>query len=230
MAHRGLHDDELQENTLGAVEAAVEADYAVEVDLRLTADGGLVVIHDGVLDRTTEATGLVRDWTLDDLRAVRVRGSEETLPSVTDLLALVAGRSALLLELKAPVAPIDKGRMASAIAKALAGYGGAAAVMTFDPDLLSLLRQALPTTPAGILAGGEERHTTLVTRFGRDFMLHAPRTRPDFVGYYAVALPHPAVSLLRRKRPVLAWTVRSRREAERLRPDVDQIIFEGFRA
>ncbi len=188
------------------------------------------MIHDPRLDRTTDASGLVRDLPLDDLRAVRVRGSDETLPSITDLLALVGGRSTLFLELKAPVAVVDKGRMASALAKALAGYGGAVAAMTFDPDLLSLLRPTLPTTPLGILAGGEERGTPLITRFGRDFMLHSPRTRPDFVGYYAVALPHPAVSLARRTRPVLAWTVRSRQEAARLAPYVDQIIFEGFHA
>lgn len=212
------------------MEAAVEADYAVEVDLHLTADGGLIVIHDGRLERTTEATGAVRDLPLDELRAVTVRGSDETLPSITDLLALVSGRSALFLELKAPASMLDKGRMASAITKALAGYSGAAAVMTFDPDLLGMLRPALPSTPLGILAGDEERHTPLLTRFGRDFLLHMPRTRPDFVSYYAVALPHPAVSLAHRRRPVLAWTVRSRQEAERLRPYVDQIIFEGFRA
>lgn len=206
------------------------AGYAVEVDLHLTRDGGLVVIHDDRLERTTEAEGAVGGLALDELRTVRIRGSDETLPSLADLLALVSGRSTLFLELKAPAGEADKARMAAAVAAALARYAGAAAVMTFDPDLLVLVRRALPTTPAGILAGGEERGTPLLTRFGRDFLLHLPRTQPDFVGYYAIALPHPAVSLARRKRPVLAWTVRSRAEAARLARHVDQIIFEGFHA
>ena len=230
VAHRGLHDETLAENTLGAVEAAIAADYAVEVDLQLTADGGLVVSHDATLDRTTAVTGRIRDRTLDELRAVPIRGTDETLSSITDLLALTSGRAALFIELKAPRADEDKARMASAIARALSAYGGAAAVMTFDPDLLALLRRALPDTPRGILAGGEGKGPSLVSRFGRDMMLHAPRTRPDFVGYYATALPHPGPTLSRRKRPVLAWTVRSKAEADRLRPHVDQIIFEGFQA
>jgi len=218
------------ENSLDAVEAAVEAGYAVEVDFQLTADGGLVMIHDAALDRTTTETGRVGDRTLDELRAVTLRGTDETLSSVTDLLALVSGRAPLFIELKAPHAQEEKARMAAAITRALSGYGGAAAVMTFDPDLLALLRPALPDTPLGILAGGESRRAALVARFGRDMLLHMPRTRPDFVSYFAMALPHPAVSLARRRRPVLAWTVRSAQEAARLAPHADQIIFENFRA
>jgi glycerophosphoryl diester phosphodiesterase len=212
------------------VEAAVEADYAVEVDLRLSADGGLVVIHDATLDRTTTGTGAVADRTLDELREIPLSGSDETLSSITDLLALVSGRAPLFLELKAPPAQENKARMAAAITRALAGYGGAAAVMTFDPDLLALLRRSLRDTPLGILAGGESQRASLVNRFGRDMLLHMPRTQPDFVAYHATALPHPAVRLARRKRPVLAWTVRSAREAASLAPHCDQIIFENFRA
>lgn len=231
IAHRGLHDDAAAENTLAAVEAAIEADYAVEVDLRLTADGGLVVAHDATLDRTTTATGRIIDRTLDELRAIPLRSSDETLSSVTDLLALVSGRAVLFLELKSPQRHEDKGRITAAVARALAGYGGAAAAMTFDPDLLALLRHALPDTPRGILAGGERKHVPFVVRFGRDMMLHGPSTRPDFVAYHATALPHPGPSLARRRgRPVLAWTVRSRTEAARLAAHADQIIFEGFAA
>ncbi|WP_319005090.1 glycerophosphodiester phosphodiesterase family protein [Acuticoccus sediminis] len=229
IAHRGLHGASHVENTLGAVEAAIEAGYAVEVDLQLTADGGLVVTHDSTLDRMTNATGRVADRTLDELRAITITGSDETFSSITDLLALTSGRSPLFLEAKAPVHPAAKAAMTSAITRALSEYGGAAAVMTFDPDLLALLRKALPDTPLGILAGGEE-HGSLVSRFGRDMLLHTPRTRPDFVSYYATALPHPGPSIARRRgRPVLAWTVRSPMEAKRLAPYVDQIIFEDFR-
>lgn len=218
----------MPENSLLAVEAAIERDYAVEVDLQLSADGALVMIHDRTLDRTTLGTGPVAAQSLDALRATRLRGADGTLSSITDLLALTSGRAPLFLELKSPVPHPAKAIMAAAITKALAGYGGAAAVMTFDPELLSLLRKALPDTPLGILAGGEGRGPSLVSRFGRDAMLHSPVTKPDFIGYYATALPHPAVSLRRRKRPVLAWTVRSAAEANRLAPYVDQIIFEHF--
>ncbi len=211
------------------MEAAIEAGFAVEVDLQLTADAGLVINHDATLDRTTDGTGRISDYPLDDLRRIRIRGSDETLSSVTDLLALTSGRAPLFIELKSPADPTAKVAMASVITRALAGYSGAVALMTFDPDLLALLRPALKDTPLGILAGGEE-HGSLISRFGRDMMLHTPRTKPDFVSYYAVALPHPGPALQRRRgRPVLSWTVRSAAEAKRIEPYVDQIIFEDFR-
>lgn len=229
IAHRGLHDEETPENTLAAVEAAVEADYAVEVDLQLTADGGLVVLHDATLERTTAGSGPAATHSLEALRAVAMRGCDETLSSLDDLLALVSGRAVLFLEAKSPRPMEAKAAMTRAIAKALGGYGGAAAVMTFDPDLLALLRRAVPKTPLGILAGGEDRRASLVARVGRDFILHSPRTKPDFVAYHAPALPHPGPARTRGKRPVLAWTVRSRAEADRLTRHADQIIFENFR-
>lgn len=218
------------ENSLAAVEEAIAADYAVEVDLQLTADGGLAVIHDAALNRTTERDGAVADYTLEELRTVPLRHCDETVSSLTDLLALTGGRTGLFLELKAPATQPGRAAMAAAITRALATYSGAAAVMTFDPDLLAMLRPALPDTPLGILAGGMGRGPSLTTRVGRDFMLHTPRTKPDFVAYYGIALPHPGPARQRRKRKVLAWTVRSRVEADRLARHVDQIIFEGFRA
>lgn len=229
IAHRGLHGDGLAENSLGAVEAAIEEGYSVEVDLRLTRDGALIVCHDATLERTTHGTGRIADRTADELRTIGLRGTDETLSSITDLFALTGGRAALFLELKAPPTAEAQAVMARAIGTALAGYGGAAAVMTFDPDLLALLRRTLQGTPLGILAGGESRRASLVSRFGRDFLLHAARSKPDFVGYFARALPHPGPARGRRGRPVLAWTVRSAAEATRLRRAADQIIFEGFR-
>ena len=201
----------------------------MEVDLRLTADGELVVFHDATLDRLTAERGPIIERTADELRAIDIAGSDETISSLTDLLALTGGRTALFLELKSPIAPDACARMVAALVRALAAYGGAVAAMTFDADLLALMRRALPDTPLGIAAGGEGRHRALVGRFGRDMLLHLPRTKPDFVSYQALALPHPATSFARRKRPILAWTVRSAGEAQRLSAHADQIIFEGFR-
>lgn len=228
IAHRGLHGGDAAENTLAAVEAAVGEGYAVEIDLQLTADGGLVVLHDATLERTTAGEGPAAAQTLNELRAVTIRGTDETLSSLDDVFALVSGRAPLFLDLKAPRTIERKAAMAAAVQRALGRYGGATAAMTFDPDMLGLMRRALPDTPLGILAGREIAHTSMINRFGLDAMLHTPRTRPDFVAYFGQSLPNPAVRFHRRKRPVLAWTVRSALEQERLAPHVDQIIFEGF--
>src|SRR5206468_1451214 len=80
------------ENTLRAFESAVElgAD-AVEFDVRMSADGHAVVMHDPVVDRTTDGHGLVREQTLAELKRLRVRsssGSHEESPTLAETMRL----------------------------------------------------------------------------------------------------------------------------------------------
>ena len=72
-AHRGLHteDGTVPENSLPAFRAAAEAGYAVEMDVHLTADDQLVVFHDDTLERMCGVPGVIDDFTLAELRALR---------------------------------------------------------------------------------------------------------------------------------------------------------------
>jgi glycerophosphoryl diester phosphodiesterase len=117
IAHRGA-SAEAPENTLPAFEAAVQrgAD-AFELDVRLTADGAPVVIHDDTLDRTTDRTGLVRSHTLAELRSVDAgarftadrgqtypyRGGDARIPTLGEILWAFP-KVPLLLEIKEPEA------------------------------------------------------------------------------------------------------------------------------
>jgi len=117
IAHRGS-SSEAPENTLPAFEAAVArgAD-AIELDVRLTADGAPVVIHDATLDRTTDRTGPVAAFTLAELRAVDAgwhftpdqgrtnpcRGSDMRIPTLGEVLWTFP-RLSILVEIKEPSA------------------------------------------------------------------------------------------------------------------------------
>jgi glycerophosphoryl diester phosphodiesterase len=106
IAHRGF-SAEAPENTLAAVRAAIAtgADM-VEVDVTLTADGEVVVIHDDTLDRTTDGSGKVAEHTLDQLLrldagswfARRFRG--ERIPSLAQVLDEIRGRILINVEVK----------------------------------------------------------------------------------------------------------------------------------
>jgi glycerophosphoryl diester phosphodiesterase len=113
IAHRGS-SAEAPENTLPAFEAAVVAGAeAIELDVRLTADGAPVVIHDSTLDRTTDRTGPVASHTLAELRALDAgwhftpdqgrthpyRGRDARIPTLGEVLWAFP-RLSLLVELK----------------------------------------------------------------------------------------------------------------------------------
>jgi glycerophosphoryl diester phosphodiesterase len=99
MGHRGAAALE-PENTLRSIELALEIGVsAVEIDVHLTRDKELAVIHDSTLDRTTNGTGPVSSYTLSEIKKFDV-GKGETIPSLQEVIDLVRGRARLIVELK----------------------------------------------------------------------------------------------------------------------------------
>jgi glycerophosphoryl diester phosphodiesterase len=102
IAHRGARFDE-PENTLRAVKRAFECGAdAVEIDVRLSSDDELVVIHDDTLERTTNGSGKVSKKTLKQLRTLDA-GKGETIPTLSEVLSLVKKLEiAVVIEMKEP--------------------------------------------------------------------------------------------------------------------------------
>ena len=102
LAHRALHDvaQGRPENSRAAIRAAIEAGYGIEIDVQLSADGAAMVFHDYALDRLTHDSGAVRLRSAADLKAVPLKGGDEGIPDLPEVLQLVAGQVPLLIELK----------------------------------------------------------------------------------------------------------------------------------
>ena len=137
-AHRGLHDAELGiiENTAGAVRAAIAANYGIEIDVQISADGEAMVHHDDVLGRLTEGEGRLDSLTAAELQRVAFRSSDERMMTLGELCDLVAGRVTMLVELKSRFD--GDARLPVRVADILAGYRGAVAPMSFDPRQLAV--------------------------------------------------------------------------------------------
>lgn len=234
IAHRGYHDavEGRIENTLSAVQAAIEHRFAIEVDLQLTADGAVVVFHDDTVDRLLDATGRVDSFPLAALRALAFRSGGERVPTLADLLETVAGSVPLVLELKS--AFTGDRRLERAVAPILAAYGGAAAVMSFDPDSMAEMKRLSPSLPRGIVADrtvdlSDWGFLTASRRFRMRHLLDVPRVDPAFVSFDIHGLPTLATSIFRRLgRPLITWTVRTAADREKAARLADQITFEGF--
>ncbi len=106
IAHRGASAYE-PENTLRAFKRAIELNAdMVEVDVRLSKDGYLMVIHDETVDRTTNGSGYVNMMTLKELKSLDA-GNGEKIPTLEEVIDLVKGRCQLLIDVKDPP-PIEK--------------------------------------------------------------------------------------------------------------------------
>ena len=101
IAHRGASFLE-PENTLRAVEKAIKmgADF-VEVDVRMSKDNELVIIHDPDVNRTTNENGFVKDYTLQELKKLDA-GQKETIPTLDEVISGVKDKIGLVIEIKEP--------------------------------------------------------------------------------------------------------------------------------
>lgn len=160
VAHRGA-SAELPENTLAAFDLAVRrgAD-AVEFDVRLTADGEPVVLHDPDLSRTTDREGPVCTLTLDQVRRARIDG-EHQVPTLIEALALLSGRAAVDIELKnipgEPDFTSDGEPLVEATLSVLeaSGFVGPVLLSSFNPASIGRARRTAPEVPTGLLTAYE---------------------------------------------------------------------------
>lgn len=238
IAHRGLHDRTagVIENSRSAFEAAIEAGYAIECDIQLTRDGVPVVFHDDDMERLMGVKGDIRDASSDEVLKTPLLGSRsgDCPQTFGELLEQVAGRVLLQVELKAQRP--DKTRQLAAVAAAnVANYKGPLVFESFDPRLLSALREAGFKGEIGIITeryvgdGPDYEGLTQWQRFALRHVLHWPRTRFDFLSVDKEALKLPAIRLFRALgKPVTSWTIRSAAEAQAALGGADQIVFEGF--
>jgi glycerophosphoryl diester phosphodiesterase len=236
VAHRGLHDRArgIIENMPGAAQAAIDANFGIECDIQLTADGEAMVHHDDTLGRLTEGSGALLGMMAAELKAVRFADTSERMMSLGDLCALVAGRVPLVIEVNSHFDGDRK--LVARMAEVLASYRGPVVGMSFDPDQVLALRELMPELPRGIIAGrryeaADWPEATCAQREGMLHLRHAFRTRPHFVAYWIDELPAPAPWIARHifGLPLLTWTVRTPEQRARAARHADQMIFEGFR-
>lgn len=235
VAHRGLHDRArgIVENMPSAIKAAVAGNFSIEVDLQLTADGEAMVHHDDVLGRLTEGSEKLAALTAAQLKQVAFKDTAERMMTLGELCDLVAGRVALVLEIKSHYDGDRK--LVARVNEVLKAYRGPAVAMSFDPDQVMALKETAPKLIRGIVAqrtyddgywsklSAEQKHGMLALR-------HGFRTQPHFVAYWVNELPAPAPWIARNLFgcALLTWTVRTPEQRARAARHADQMIFEGF--
>jgi glycerophosphoryl diester phosphodiesterase len=236
LAHRGLHDAGVGvvENTASAFSAAIAAGYGIECDVQVSRDGEAMVHHDDDLGRLTEGDAPLAHMMAAELRNVRFKTCADRMQSLGELCDLVAGRVALVVEIKRRFD--GDMRLVRRVCETLKGYSGPAAAMSFDPDVVAAVRTFAPAVARGIVAERRYDHPEWSERSRADkgrmaFLLHAARTRPHFVAYAVQDLPSPAPLIARRLfgLPLLTWTVRTPEDRAVAARWADQMIFEGFR-
>ena len=140
IAHRGLHDIKkgIPENSYAAYQAAIDKNYAIEMDVRFSKYGKLVVFHDDTLDRITEAKGPAISKTRNELLELHLQGTQQKIPVFEEFLEFVGGKAPILIELKN--VPERKDLVRATLA-ALKNYKGEFALQSFQPKYVYQMKK-----------------------------------------------------------------------------------------
>ena len=223
-AHRGLHGAGVPENSPTAFARAIERGLGIECDVQRSSDGQAMVFHDFELDRLTGETGLVSAHSSAQLGRMILAGSQDTIPSLRQLLDQIGGRVPLLIEIKSNNSP-RYAALCLAVRRVLEGYQGPHAVMSFDPRMVRWFAVHSPLTTRGLVVT-EEDDKALAGRLRRRFSLWY--CKPHFLAYDIRDLPSRFAAAQRtRGLPLLTWTVRSAELRERAGTFADAPIAEG---
>lgn len=237
LAHRALHDvtDGRPENSRAAISAAIQAGYGIELDIQCSLDNCAMVFHDYSLTRLTNAEGAVHTHLASDLQQIALRGGDEGIPTLTDVLALVQGRVPVLIEIKDQDGNMGPsvGPLEQSVARAIENYAGLVAVMSFNPHSVAAMAKLAPSTARGLVTSA----------YGNEPKLPADlcarlRGIPDydragcsFISHDRTDLDRPRVRDLKTQGArILCWTVKSPTEEAQARKVAENITFEQYLA
>ena len=153
IAHRGA-SAEAPENTVAAFDEAIRLGArAVEMDVRLCKDGIPVILHDPMVDRTTNGTGAVADLTRLDLLRLDAgswkhpRFAGTRIPLLTEALQAISDDAIAVLEIKTPMDPILLRRILDEFA-----MRETSVILSFERDILKAVHKSMPDATIGLLS------------------------------------------------------------------------------
>ena len=231
-AHRGLYekDQSVPENSLEAFKRAAAYGCGVELDVQLSKDGAVVVFHDDTVDRMTTEKGRVDSFTLEELQAMPLKGTEHRMPLFTDVMAVLDGVSPTIVELKSTPNYPELCEKTLAILRTLKGPY---CVESFDPRIVRWFCKNAPDLVRGQLTESFSHWRKAGASFQKALMMHCLfinfLTHPQFIAFGRGR--RPLCMLLGRKlgTKTVFWTERPDADHATLAKRYDCRIFEHYR-
>ncbi len=225
-AHRGLWNDEWPENSISAFKNAVTNGFGIELDIQLSKDKEVMVFHDYSLERMTGNPAKLCDLTCEELQNLRLKGTGESIPTLSEVLSIVDGSVPLLVELKGENGNTELCKTSNEI---LSRYNGKYCIESFNPLLVAWYRKNRPEIVRGQLVTVlcMERKRSVLNML-LDNMLLNFLTRPDFAAFDIKFQSNIPVTITTKifKAQRFVWTIHTPEEAQAAKSADAYPIFE----
>jgi len=223
LAHRGLHNEKYPENSLGAFENAIKKGFAIETDVRLLKDDTVVIFHDPDLKRMCGVDIKINELTIEDLEKYKLNNSNYTIPTLKEVLELVAGKIPIMIELK----PLKKKEhLEEKVYELIKDYKGELAVKSFNPFTMIWFKKHAPQILRGMLSSYfEDFYLPFFYKIALKKLWLFKFVKPDFISYNVDNLPNKYVN---KKVPIIAWTITNKEMEENAMKNANNIVFENY--
>lgn len=227
IAHRGLHDgnERIPENTCLSVSEALKKGYPIEIDVHLTKDNKIIVMHDDNLLRMVGVDRKIKNLTYDELSEYTIKNSREKIPLLTEILDIVSGKEMILIEIKTydNVGPLEE-----ELVKILDNYDGQFAVQSFNPFAVKWFKVHRPQYIRGLLSCGFEYNKfNFVKRVILRKLWLLSWADPHFVSYEISDLTKRKANKVKKKNiKLLGWTIDNDNKHKKALELCDGEIFE----
>jgi glycerophosphoryl diester phosphodiesterase len=221
IAHRGLYNTTVCENSKGAFRNAIEHNVSIELDVQMTHDEELIVFHDENSFRLTNQSFDVSATSYELLKELKLLDTQEGIPLLQEVLNLIQGKVPVLIDIKNNQFDAI---LEIKLAKMLDEYKGEVAVCSFNYQTIKWFSQHRPNTLRGLNFGDRPRYGF---RDFLEFLYCFDRSEPNFVSLDYALLDTFIVKYCRfLKIPLLCWTIDSQEKKDKALKKVQGIIFE----
>ena len=232
-AHRGLFDNESNhpENSIEAFKTAVKNHYGIELDIQLTKDKKVVVVHDESLKRNCRIDKTIQECTYEELQKYPLFNSEATIPLFTDVLKTIDGKVPLIVEVKVGLDYLETTIEGQ---KILDEYKGDYVVESFNPSVPRWYKKHRKNVIRGQLAYNSLRDHQSKMPYLMKFLLTNTLfnvfSHPDFIAYNCEEWHHVSNYICKYfyRLVMVTWTIKSQKDLNEKEKFFDLLIFDSF--
>ncbi len=228
ITHRGLHGiNGVVENTRKSFIEAIKHGFGIELDTNILKDGTVVVFHDKHLNRLCGVDRFLKDVTYDEIKDLKIKGTNETIPLLSEILTLIHGQVPLMIEIK----PFGNKRLhAKTVNEALKNYPYPVAIQSYDPYIVYWFKKHSKDHIRGQISEYfTESDMNILIRSMLKKMVFNVLTKPDFINYRLEEMPNRYIEKSRKKGMfILGYAARSEKALTFARTTFDNAVFENF--
>ena len=204
IAHRGLHNNEIPENSIEAFKLAIKNNYIIELDIHLLKDNNIVVFHDDDLKRMCNIDKKLKDLTYEEIKKYNLKNTKYKIPLFSEVLKLVDGKVPIIVEFK-----YDRkaGLLESEAVKLLDNYKGLFCVKSFNPLSVNWFKKNRKNYIRGLLV--DSKWDTLPHIISSS-MIFKGLCKPDFISCKYILADNKKIKKYSKKIPILSWTIRNK--------------------